>query len=173
VSYDGELTLAAGGGVCQLSSTVYGAALLAGMDIVERHRHFWPVTYAKPGLDAAVAYPSIDLRFRNPLSAPVTVRARRAGDQLIVQLVSSASAGRFAIETERLALHPPATLVRPDEDLGPGEVLRANMGQPGVEVAVYRVRYRPAGEPERSLMSMDAYPTLNQIMKVGLEPTAQ
>ncbi len=167
VSYDGELTLATGGGVCQLSTTVYGAALLAGMDIVERHRHFWPVTYARPGLDAAVAHPSIDLRFRNPLPAPVKVRARRSGQQLIVEFASTASAGHYAIETEQLAVRPPATLVRVDGDLEPGETLRANRGQPGREVAVYRVHHRADGAVERVLVSMDAYPALHQVMKVG------
>jgi len=169
VSYDGELTLATGGGVCQLSTTLYGAALLAGMDVLERHRHFWPVSYARPGLDAAVAYPSIDLRFRNPLPAAVKIAARRSGQQLVVELLSTASADRCAIETERLALHPPATLVRREQRLAPGEMLVANRGQPGREVAVYRVRHTAAGKPQRMLISVDTYPTLNRIVKVGPE----
>jgi vancomycin resistance protein YoaR len=169
VSYDGELTLATGGGVCQLSSTLYGAVLVAGMEVMERHRHFWPVTYARPGLDAAVAYPSIDLRFRNPLSDAVRIRARRSGGQLVVELLSRASAGRYAIETEQLAMHPPATIVRIDEGLEPGEMLRANRGQPGREVAVYRVHHRTDGSSERMLISLDAYPTLNRVMKLGPE----
>ncbi len=128
-----------GGGVCQLSTTLYGAALSAGMDIEERHRHFWPVNYARPGLDAAVAFPAIDLRFRNPLPAPVRLKAFREGDRLIVQLFSSANPGQWEIETEQLALHPPATLVRHADYLARGHTLRANRGQPGRDVAVYRL----------------------------------
>jgi len=169
VSYDGEITLAAGGGVCQLSTTVYGAALLGGMEVLERHRHWWPVSYARPGLDAAVAFPSIDLRFRNPLRAPVRLGVRRSGERLIVELLSTASPGRCSIETERLALDPPATLVRREEGLAPGQVVRANRGQAGQEVAVYRVR-RVAGETERTLISVDAYPALNRIIKIGAGP---
>jgi vancomycin resistance protein VanW len=172
VSYDGEITLAAGGGVCQVSTTAYGAALLGGMEIVERHRHWWPVSYARPGLDAAVAFPSIDLRFRNPLRAPVRLRARRAGGRLIVEVLSTASPGRCSIETERLALDPPATLVRREEGLSPGQVVRANRGQAGQEVAVYRV-LRRAGRTERTLISVDAYPALNRVIKIGADAAPQ
>lgn len=167
VSYDGELVLATGGGVCQVSSTLYGAALLAGMDIVERHRHFWPANYTRPGLDAGVAYPAIDLRFRNPLPAPVTIRARREEDRLIVELLSTATPGGYTIEREYLAVHPPATTVLTDARLAPGEVLRATRGQPGAEVAVYRVRTLPDGSSERTLISVDSYPTLHRVMKMG------
>ena len=167
VSYDGELTLATGGGVCQLSSTLYVAALLAGMEVLERNRHFWPVSYALPGLDAAVAYPSIDLRFRNPLPAYVALRARGRRDQLIVELVSTASTGSYAIEREELSVSPPLTIVRAEDRLSPGQILRANRGQPGREVAVYRVHHTEGGRTQRTLVSLDAYPTLNRILKVG------
>lgn len=167
VSYDGEIILDVGGGVCQLSTTLYGAALVGGMEIVERHRHFWPVTYAAPGLDAAVAFPRVDLRFRNPLPAPVRLRARRNGGRLIVELLSTACGQRCAIERRRLAVHPPATLVRWEQRLSPGQVLRSNRGQAGQEVAVYRLRWTSDGRPERTLMSVDSYPPLNRIIKIG------
>lgn len=173
VSYDGEITLAVGGGVCQLSTTLYAAALLGGMDLLERHRHFWPVNYARPGLDAAVAYPGIDLRFRNPLPAPVRIRARRSGDRLIVELLSRAragsgpSAGSYSVELERKSVTPPSTLLRMDDHLSPGQIIRANRGQPGCEVAVYRVRNNKDGNSDRALISVDSYPTLNRIIKVA------
>ncbi len=167
VSYDGELTLAVGGGVCQLSTTLYAAALLGGMEVTERHRHFWPVSYARPGLDAAVAYPSIDLRFRNPLPAPIRLRARRSGDYLVIELISRAEAGSYSIEREEKSTTPPATLVRFDDRLQASQIIRANRGQAGCEVAVYRVRHSKEGETERTLISVDAYPTLNRIIKVA------
>jgi vancomycin resistance protein YoaR len=170
VSYDGELILATGGGVCQTSTTLYGAALLGGMEIIERHRHFWPVNYARPGLDAAVAYPDVDLRFRNPLPVPVRIRARRSGERLVVELLSTAGGGRYSVETEQLAIHRPAIMVQRDARLEPGQVIRATRGQPGREVAVYRVHHRADGSCERTLISRDSYPTLNRVMKVAAQP---
>jgi len=167
VSYDGELVLAVGGGVCQVSTTLYGAALLAGMEIAERHRHFWPASYARPGLDAAVAFPSTDLRFRNPLPASVRVRARSSGSHLVVELLSAAPAPSCTIETEFIASHAPATVIRPDDRLLPGQVVRSNRGQAGCDVAVYRTRWLPGGGSERTLISVDSYPTLNTVIKVA------
>src|SRR5690349_13198224 len=59
VSFDGELVRAYGGGVCQTSTTLYNAALLAGLPILERHPHVFRPQYITPGRDAAVAQPGI------------------------------------------------------------------------------------------------------------------
>jgi vancomycin resistance protein YoaR len=165
VSYDGELVLATGGGVCQVSTTLYGAALHGGMEVLERHRHFWPANYARPGMDAAVAFPSIDLRFRNPLDSPVRIQARREGAQLVVELLSTGTPGCYSVEREYLAVHDPETILLHDAGLSPGETLQATRGQPGTEVAVYRVHQHPDGFSERSLISVDSYPTLPRVMK--------
>src|SRR5688500_1995169 len=87
VSYDGELIPAYGGGVCQTSTTLYNAALLAGMPIVERHKHVFAAHYAQPGRDAAVAQENIDLRFLNPYPWPVRIEASARGDRLLVRLI--------------------------------------------------------------------------------------
>ncbi|MCL6451044.1 MAG: VanW family protein [Acetobacteraceae bacterium] len=67
-----------GGGVCQVSSTLYNAVLAAGMEVVERHPHGLPVYYVPPGRDATVAYDYLDLKFLNPRKTPVVVRAHYA-----------------------------------------------------------------------------------------------
>jgi len=60
-----------GGGICQLATTIFNAALLANMEIVERGNHSKTVHYAVPARDATVYYGVVDLKFRNPLSRPV------------------------------------------------------------------------------------------------------
>lgn len=62
-----------GGGVCQVSTTIFAAALNAGMTITERHQHTLTVDYIDTGLDAAVLWGSQDFRFRNDLDVPVTI----------------------------------------------------------------------------------------------------
>ena len=80
VILDGEMEPGLGGGVCQVSSTLYNAARRAGMKIVERHRHAKPVHYVPPGCDATVAArPLLDLRFQNVLDRPVLIRAALDG----------------------------------------------------------------------------------------------
>lgn len=89
VSYDGELVRAYGGGVCQTSTTLYNAALLAGLPILERHPHVFVPGYIAPGRDAAVAYPGIDLRFRNSNPWPIRIRAHVRGDRLEISLCAT------------------------------------------------------------------------------------
>lgn len=66
---DGE-----GGGVCQVSTTIYNAALLAGMEIEEVHNHTYPSKYAPKGRDAAVSYGYTDFKFKNSYSHPIYIK---------------------------------------------------------------------------------------------------
>ena len=75
-----------GGGICQLSSTLYNAADFAGMKIVERHPHSKEVTYVKEGRDAATAYGGVDLKFRNILPHAVRIVAKAEGGEVKVAL---------------------------------------------------------------------------------------
>ncbi|MBO5254166.1 MAG: VanW family protein, partial [Clostridia bacterium] len=68
---DGILVPMYGGGICQASTTLYGAVLRAGMTIVERGSHSIPSTYVKIGQDAAVSYRQLDFKFKNDTETPV------------------------------------------------------------------------------------------------------
>ncbi len=68
VLYRDEARLEPGGGLCQVSTTLYNALLAAGFNIIERHRHLQPVTYAPFGLDATIKYGKKDLRMKNPFN---------------------------------------------------------------------------------------------------------
>lgn len=73
-----------GGGICQGSTTLYNAALMAGMTITERDNHSMPSTYCPIGLDATVDYGNIDFKFKNALEAPVYIAAWMEGVDLHV-----------------------------------------------------------------------------------------
>lgn len=158
VSYNGQLISDWGGGVCQTSTTLYNAALLAGMKILERHRHRFAPGYVQPGRDAAVAYTNIDLRFRNPYPFPVRIDGTIEGDILVVSLV-----GR-----QPLAQRPQiVSEIRQTQDYQTfrfgkqtGEAKVRNSGKEGCEVAVYRV----TGE-QRELVSLDSYPAMNRVVQ--------
>lgn len=75
-----------GGGICQVSSTLYNAADFGGMEIVERHPHSKKVGYVKEGRDAATSYGGVDLKFKNVLSHPVKIVAEATGGKLTISL---------------------------------------------------------------------------------------
>ena len=81
---NGVLVQVYGGGICQGSTTLYNAALLAGMEITERDCHSMPSTYCPIGLDATVDYGNIDFKFKNPLETPIYISAWMSGVELHV-----------------------------------------------------------------------------------------
>ena len=75
-----------GGGICQVATGCYQAALMAGMEITERHEHMYTVSYCRGGLDATVYWGSLDVKFRNPWTMPVRLNAWMSGGQVHVSL---------------------------------------------------------------------------------------
>jgi len=78
-----------GGGVCQVSSTLFNAADAADMEIVERHNHSLPVEYVPKGKDAATSYGGIDFKFKNTREYPVEIETKVTDNSLTVQIVSA------------------------------------------------------------------------------------
>lgn len=76
---------APGGGVCQVSSTLYAAVLLTDLQVVERHAHAMPVPYLAPGLDATVSN-TLDLQIKNPHPFAVQIRAHVQERRLLVEI---------------------------------------------------------------------------------------
>ena len=75
-----------GGGICQASTTLYGAAIRAGMTIVQRRNHSVPSTYVPIGQDAMVDYGSSDLKFRNDFNFPVKIVTYVSGKTLYAEI---------------------------------------------------------------------------------------
>lgn len=87
VYLNGVHTTGMGGGVCQVSSTVYNAVMNAGLTVTERKQHSMPVSYLPHGLDAAIAAGSKDLKFRNDFSTPVVLQAVTSNKKLTVNVL--------------------------------------------------------------------------------------
>lgn len=169
VSYDGELIRAFGGGVCQTSTTLYNAALLAGLPILERHRHVFRPQYIAPGRDAAVAYPGIDLRFRNPYPWPLRLHATVSGGRLEIHILGAAHpAATVRIATQILSETTPTRLLRapvlsPDAPAARHVFLRSP-GTTGYRVMTYRIFSRAGHELRRERLGDDSYPAMNHIV---------
>ncbi|MGD9498634.1 MAG: VanW family protein, partial [Armatimonadota bacterium] len=166
VSFGGEIEPAWGGGVCQASTTLYNAALLAGLEILERHRHQWAPGYAALGRDAAVAQYDIDLRLRNPYPWPVRVVVRASSDALGVSILGRRRGPVASVHTRVRAMLPPREVLRIDPEALPGECHRLVRGWPGYRVLVFREMLDEA-QVRRELISEDRYPPLNRLVVAG------
>ena len=83
---NGEFVDGVGGGVCQVSSTLYNAVILAGLTVSEYHSHSLPVSYVAPSFDAMVNSGSADLRFINNTDNPIIINTIADGSKLTVKI---------------------------------------------------------------------------------------
>lgn len=172
---DGQVEPGTGGGVCQVSTTVYNTALLANMQILRRSHHSRPVVYAPVGRDATVAYPAIDLRFRNTTDGPVYIMASVGPRTVSITMLGKRSDGR---KVELLALghrviRAPVTTARIEtSDTAKTVVQRA--GRSGHQVSIYRIVKEGGEVVKRELISTDYYPPEPRIVAVAVpKPQSQ
>lgn len=157
-AYNGTLIDQWGGGVCQTSTTLYNAALLAGLEILERHPHRFAPSYIEPGRDAAVAFSGVDLRVRNPYRVPLRVRAFVDGNRVHVGFY-----GAVDVKERPRIVREVKNRVKP-QDIAIdriGSVSRVrNSGKAGWQVSVFRV----TGDRWEEL-SKDDYPVMDRLIE--------
>ncbi|MFK3959494.1 VanW family protein [Guptibacillus hwajinpoensis] len=85
----GELSEGIGGGICQVSSTLFNAVDQAGVHILERYSHSRSVPYVKPGRDATVSWYGPDFSFRNEFNQPILIRAKVIEGSVVIHVYSS------------------------------------------------------------------------------------
>lgn len=104
---NGTFVEGTGGGVCQVSTTLYNAALLAGLQMVEVHQHSLPVSYVEPSRDAMVSGSSADLVFLNNTSGPVFIKASFINDQdIIMEVYGEENVYNYQIESKITRIIP-------------------------------------------------------------------
>ncbi|MDR7867643.1 MAG: VanW family protein [Sporomusaceae bacterium] len=173
---DGEFVPGIGGGVCQLSSTLYNAVLLANLTVVERTNHSKPLGYVGLGRDATVVFGALDFKFVNDTGAPVVIMAETAKNKLTVGVVGREP---LAVAVELLSADrqviPPAVVKKQDPGLYLGETKVDKQGKPGYEITTLRVVSASGRELRREVLAKDRYQPENTIVKVGtrLPPFAQ
>lgn len=170
VIIEGELVPGVGGGVSQLASTTFNAALLAGLELTEYHNHSIPVPYLPPGRDATVWYDSLDLRFVNTTEQPVVIHAVAGYDWVRVMVRSPEPARqRVTVETRLVEEVPRPVEERFDLTLPPGERRLLESGQDGQKFVIRQVVITDGGETtERRLEA--TYPPKPQVWRVGPAP---
>ena len=80
-----------GGGICQVSSSLYNAALRADLTVVERHAHYTTIASVPPGRDATVWYDQVDLKLQNPHPWPIQIQAQIRSQRLIIAIAGQRS----------------------------------------------------------------------------------
>lgn len=162
---EGELVDGIGGGTCQISGTLHGAAFFAGLDIVERYPHTRPSSYIKMGLDATVVYPTINFRLKNSYDFPVVLHQTVKNGVVRAEILGPRRSRTVTLIRSIDGVIPYQELERPDKSVPDGMRLLAQRGIPGFKLHRYRiVREGPHAVRERW---NDVYPPTAQIVRVG------
>ena len=167
---NGEMVPGIGGGVCQVSSTLYNAALLANLAIIERYNHAKPLTYVPLGQDATVVFGVLDFKFKNTTSLPLMLIAKTEGNKLSVGIFGQQKPDwQVKILTVDKQVILPATIKQNDPELYLGEMKLVKDGKPGYEVTVVRVVEYDGIQEKREILSKDRYMPDDAIVKVGVK----
>ncbi len=181
VYINGESVDGLGGGICQVSSTLYNAVVYANLEIVERLNHQLTVSYVPLGRDATVDYGNIDFKFKNSTAYPIKIvcTAENGVMYTAVQGYKEDKSLKVEFHTETIGHTDPPIKKIEDPTLPKGEEKIEKKGTSGYIVDTYKIVKRDNAEEERIYLSRSVYRGNIQEVRVGtgepapLEPTAE
>lgn len=167
---DGELIDTVGGGICQISSTLYGAAFFAGLDLVHSRPHSRPSSYVDMGLDSTVVYGSVDMKIKNSFDFPVVFHTKVSAGRVQVEVLGARKVyDQVAFERQVKEVLPHSTIVRSDSELRTGAEAVSQRGMRGFKVV--RTRKLMRGDQVVDTQSWDLfYPPTSHIVRRGTNP---
>jgi len=161
-----------GGGICQVSTTMYNAAILADLKIVRRNNHSLPSAYVALGRDATVDYGNLDLVIANPTDEPVAVSSTYENGKIAFRILGQRDPTvkiKIVTEHERSWDHGVTLVV--DKSLKPGARKVIEKGSRGHSIDTYRIVYKDGVEVKRELLNHSYYSGGDRI--VDYNPAAQ
>jgi vancomycin resistance protein YoaR len=164
----GKLTPGMGGGVCQVSSTLYNAALIGNLQIVQRTHHAFPVHYLPAGRDATVAYGSIDLQFKNNTDHSLLIAASGTDGRVVMRIYGKKEPGQVVhIERAHVSSWAPPTEIIHTNSLPPGKKHTVDKGKYGHRVTVIRSVYQYGKLIRKEVVSQDYYRPIPNVVEIG------
>lgn len=159
-----------GGGLCQVSSTLYQAALHSNMGITQRRNHSMAVAYLKPGMDAVVYGPYLDLKFKNNYPNPVYIQAYGDNNNLSVSIYGhQADLGGYSYKvfSETTSVLQPTIKKVEDNTLFVGEEVVEKKPVTGYTSKTYRQTIKDGKVVKTEVISQDSYKKVDGVIRVG------
>ena len=167
---NGQVVDGLGGGICQISSTLYNAALMSDMEIVERRNHQFVTSYVSEGRDATVVYGATDFKFKNTRTYPVRLVASAKGGVATVSVYGIKEADReytYSFRTEPISTIPYTTKYIEDSSLSAGQEVVTQKGANGLVCKTYMTKMLNGKIVSTKLLSTDTYSAMQKIVKRG------
>ncbi|WP_433944290.1 VanW family protein [Paenibacillus sp. SN-8-1] len=169
VIVQGKLVPGIGGGICQVSSTLYNAAIQAGLGIVERRNHSLPVSYLPKGQDATFAKGFINFRFKNTTSHYILIKATLNSNNLNIKLFGDIPGNiTYRLDSRTVKVLPIPQKFIKNNTLALGEQEVIQQGKIGYIVETYRIKYVNGKIAETRKISRDTYSPQPTIIAINM-----
>lgn len=160
-----------GGGICQVSTTLYNAVMRAELEIVTRAAHSMVVSYVEPSMDAAIAGTYKDFQFKNNQETPIYIEGYTSGGVLYFNIYGKEtrpSNREVSFISEVLEQTDPVTEFAVAEDLPVGTIKKTQSSHTGYKARLWKVVTVGGKEESRKVYNNSTYKVSNKIMAVGL-----
>ena len=165
----GQVVDGIGGGICQISSTLYNAVLRANLGIVERRNHQFVTSYVEAGMDATVVYGTTDFKFKNTRKYPVKIVASAKNGVAIVSIygIKEETEYTFSFRTVTISTLPTSTKYVDDPTLAAGTEKIKQKGANGKKTETYMYKMLNGKVISTTLLSKDTYDPMQKIIIRG------
>lgn len=167
----GEVVDGLGGGICQISSTLYNIVLLANLDIIERHNHQFLPGYVIAGRDATVVWGALDFKFKNNRNYPVKIVSSVSNGYVYMKLygVKEANDYEVVISTTINSTIYPQTVYENTTTLAEGQTKVKDNGENGCKSVTYKILKQNGKEVSRVQLSSDTYSAMKKVILRGVK----
>ena len=165
----GKVVDGIGGGICQLSSTLYNAVIYANLQITERSNHRFLTSYVTAGRDATVSWGTIDFCFKNTRSYPIKIQSSVQNGLVRIGIYGIKEENEYVVELQTKILEDiPYTInYIDDKTLDEGTEIIEQYGSNGGKSVTYKVLKYNGAVVSREMLSSDTYSPLERIIKKG------
>ena len=166
---NGKVVDGLGGGICQISTTLYDAVVMANLDVTERRNHQFVTSYVPAGKDATVVWGAQDFKFKNTRKYPIRITATVEGGTATVQIwgLKEEVEYEITIETKKTATINYTTQYIQDPSLPAGQQKVVQEGNNGRKVEAYKITKLNGQVISTTLLSKDTYNAMQKIVHVG------
>ena len=170
----GKVVDGIGGGICQVSSTLYNAALLANLEIVERRNHQFVTSYVGAGRDATVVYGQTDFKFKNTRKYPIRIVVTTNAGILKISIfgIKEENEYTFKFNTKTVSSIPYTTQYIEDSSLAAGTEKVEQKGANGLITETYITKMLDGKVVSTELLSRDTYSAMTRIIRRGTKKTS-
>ena len=166
---NGQVVNEVGGGICQVSSTLYNCVLRANLEIVERHNHMFQVSYVPIGTDATVSWGGPDFQFKNNRDYAIKIEAETSGKNVIISIhgLNQENDCEVELESYRTGTIGYKTTYTTDSSLGSGETKVIQGGSNGATSITYKILKKDGEVISKDVISRDSYSPHNKVVARG------